>query len=169
MNETIQDNKYVELTYRVVDQKSGDILVAVEFPIAYIHGANDILASAVRDELAGKSAGDVIEVPLDCDTIYGPRDESLVFTDLIDNVPEEYRKIGTTIFTENEKGDSQSFIVTRIDGETLTVDGNNPLCGRKVLFKLEVLSVRDAIDDEIEAGGPVGVKPDIDESLMIPI
>jgi len=169
MRQTIQDNKYVELKYEVVDQISGAVLVAVEFPIGYVHGANDILAAPVTEELEGKSAGDKIKVPFDGDQIYGPRDESLVFTDLIDNVPEEYRKIGTTIFTENEKGDSQSFIVTRIDDETLTVDGNNPLCGRKVLFKLEVLSVRDAIDEEIEAGGPVGVKPDIDESLMIPI
>ncbi len=26
----------------------------------------------------------------------------------------------------------------------VTLDGNHPLCGREVLFKLEVLSVRDA-------------------------
>ena len=69
--ETIQENKYVELAYRVIDQKSGDVLVAVEFPIGYIHGANDILTPAVGKELLGKSAGDVIEVPLDCDEIYG--------------------------------------------------------------------------------------------------
>jgi len=169
MSETIQDNKYVELNYQVIDQKSGGVLVAVEFPIGYVHGANDILMSAVTEELEGKSAGDVIEVPFDGDQIYGPRDKSLVFTDHIDNVPEEYREVGTTIVTENEKGESRSFIVTKIDDETLTVDGNNPLCGRKVIFKLEVLSVRDATDEEIEAGGPVGVKPDIDESLTIPI
>lgn len=170
MSETIQNSKYVELKYTVIDQKSGAVLVAVEFPVGYVHGANDILAPTVTEELEGKSAGDVIEVPFDGDQIYGSRDESLVFTDHIDNVPEEYREVGTTIFTENEKGDPQSFIVTRVDDKTLTVDGNNPLCGRKVIFKLEVLSVRDATNEEIEAGGPVGVaKPDIDESLMIPI
>ena len=169
MSETIQDNKYVELTYQVIDKKSGAVLVAVEFPIGYVHGANDILAPTVTEGLEGKSAGDVIEVPFDGDQIYGPRDESLVFTDHTDNVPEEYREVGTTIITENEKGEPRSFIVTRIDDKTLTVDGNNPLCGRKVLFKLEILSIRDATDEEIEAGGPVGVNPDIDESLMMPI
>ncbi len=169
MNETIQDNKYVELTYRVIDQKSGDILVAVEFPIGYVHGANDILAPAVRKELEGKSAGEVIEVPIDCDQIYGPRDESLVFTDRLDNVPEEYREVGMTLHAENEKGEAQSFIVTRMDDETLTVDGNNPLCGRNVIFKLEVLGVRDASEEEIEVGGPVGVEPDIHEALKVPL
>ena len=169
MSETIQDNKYVELTYRVVDQKSGDILVAVEFPIGYIHGATDILAAPVKKELEGKSAGDVIEVPLDCDLIYGPRDESLVYTDCIENVPEQYREIGTTLHTENEKGGQQSFIVTTMDDETLTVDGNNPLCGRKVIFKLEILGVRDPTEEEIEAGGPVNEGPDIHEALTVPI
>ena len=169
MNETIQDNKYVELSYRVIDQKSGEILVAVEFPIGYVHGVNDILAPAVRKELEGKSAGDVIEVPLDCDQIYGPRDESLVFTDRLENVPEEYREVGTTLHAENEKGEAQSFIVTRIDDETLTVDGNNPLCGRQVIFNLEIMGVRDATEDEFEAGGPVSEGPDIPEALTIPI
>ncbi|MBT7956883.1 MAG: peptidylprolyl isomerase [Rhodospirillaceae bacterium] len=169
MNETIQDIKYVELTYRVVDQKSGEILVAVEFPIGYVHGVNDILAPAVKKELEGKSAGDAIEVPIDCDVIYGPRDESLVFTDRLENVPEEYREVGTTLHAENEKGEQHSFIVTRIDDETLTVDGNNPLCGRKVNFMLEVLGVRDATEEEIEAGGPIGEGPDIPEALTVPL
>jgi FKBP-type peptidyl-prolyl cis-trans isomerase SlyD len=169
MSEAIQDNKYVELTYKVIDQKSGEVLTGVEFPIGYVHGANDILAPAVSKELDGKSIGDVIEVPIDCDQLYGPRDESLVFTDSLNNVPEGYREIGTTIITQNEKGEERRFIVTRMDDKTLTVDGNNPLCGRQVVFELEVLNVRDATDDEIEAGGAIEVEPDIDKARMVPI
>ena len=169
MSETIQDDKYVELTYRVVDQKSGEILVAVEYPIGYVHGANDILAPAVRKDLDGKSAGDVIEVPIDCDQIYGPRDDSLVFTDRIENVPEEYREIGTTITMESEKGTHRNFIVTRMDDKTLTVDGNNPLCGRLAIFKLEILNVRDATDEEIEVGGAIVAEPDVGGAIKVPI
>ena len=36
---------------------------------------------------------------------------------------------------------------------TLTVDGNNPLCGRHVVFTLEVLDVREATPEEMAAGG----------------
>jgi len=56
-----------------------------------------------------------------------------------------------------------------MDDQTLTVDGNNPLCGREVVFRLEILAVRDATDDEMRAGGAIGAKPDIDPSLMRPI
>ena len=150
MKDIIKDNKYVELSYKITDQKTGNILTRVEFPIGYVHGANDVLSPEVTAELEGKSVGDIIEVPIDCNQLYGPRDESLVFTDHIENVPEEYREVGTKIVMENEKGETKDFLVTRIDDKTLTVDGNNPLCGRKVIFTLEILTIRDASDEEIE-------------------
>ncbi|PHS78402.1 MAG: peptidylprolyl isomerase [Rhodospirillaceae bacterium] len=169
MTEVIQENKFVELTYEVTDQKTGHRLSYVEFPLGYVHGASSVMASAVTDELEGKSAGDVIEVPIDCNAIYGPRDEALVFTDRLENVPEDYREVGMTITMENEKGEPRNFIVTRMDDKTLTVDGNNPLCGRQAIFKLEVISVRDATDEEIEVGGAIVAEPDIDASLKVPI
>jgi FKBP-type peptidyl-prolyl cis-trans isomerase SlyD len=169
MSATIQDGKFVELTYKVTDRKSGHVLTGVEFPLGYVHGHNEILAPSVHKELEGRSAGDVIEVSLDGNQIFGPRDESLVFTDHVDNVPEEYRKIGTSILMENDKGKTRSFLVTRVDDETLTVDGNNPLCGREVVFKLEILSVRDATDEETRAGEAVIAGADIDPSLMRPV
>ena len=169
MSETIQDGKFVELTYKVTDKKSGHVLTRVEFPLGYVHGHNEILAPSVHKELEGKSAGDVIEVPIDGNRIFGPRDESLVFTDHIENVPEEYRQVGTSILMESDKGQTRSFIVTRMDEETLTVDGNNPLCGREVVFWLEILTVRDATDDETRTGEAITAGADIDPSLMRPV
>jgi FKBP-type peptidyl-prolyl cis-trans isomerase SlyD len=167
--ETIQDGKFVELTYKVTDRKSGHVLTRVEFPLGYVHGHNEILSPSVHKALEGKSAGDVIEVPLDGNRIFGARDESLVFTDRLENVPEEYRKLGTSILMENDKGQTRSFLVTRMDDETLTVDGNNPLCGREVVFTLEILTVRDATDEETRAGGPIVTRADINPSLMKPV
>jgi len=168
MSEAIQDGKFVELTYKVTDQ-TGQVLTGVEFPLGYVHGHNEILAPSVHKELDGKCAGDVIEVPLDGNRIFGPRDESLVFIDRLENVPAEYRQIGLSILMENDTGKTRSFIVTRIDEETLTVDGNNPLCGREVVFRLEVLTVRDATDEEMKNGGTIGAQPNIDPSVMRPV
>ena len=165
MKQTIQNNKFVELNYKVLDEKTGQVLSTVEFPLSYVHGADQVLATQVTAELEGRVEGDVIEIPIDGNQIYGPRDENLVFTDHIENVPEEYREIGTTISMENEKGEIKNFIVTRFDDKTLTVDGNNPLCGRDVTFKLEVLSIRDATDEEVDLGGAVDANPDINEIL----
>ena len=166
MSEVIQAGKYVELTYKVTDRKTGHVLTRVEFPLGYVHGHNEILAPAVHMQLEGKAAGDVIEVPIDGNDIFGPRDESLVFSDRIDNVPEEYRQVGTSILMENDSGQTRSFRVTHLDDETLTVDGNNPLCGREVVFALEILAVRDATDDETRAGGAIPRVADVDPSLL---
>jgi len=169
MREAIEDGKFVELTYQVTDRKSGRVLSCVEFPLGYVHGHNEILAPSVHDALEGRCAGDVIEVPIDGNRIFGPRDEALVFTDRLENVPEAYRQVGTSILMENDKGQTRSFIVTRITDETLTVDGNNPLCGREVVFRLEVLTVRDATDDETRAGGAIVATPGIEPSMMRPV
>ncbi len=169
MTETIQNGKLVELNYKVTDQKSGHVLTTVEFPLGYVHGHNEVLTPDVTAKLEGRTIGDVIEVPVDCNLLYGPRDESLVFTDHIENVPEEYQKVGTTIITQNEQGEPRNFIVTRVDDKTLTVDGNNPLCGRDVIFILKILSVRDATDEEIEAGGQIVAEPDVKGALKIPV
>ncbi len=166
MSDTIQNEKFVELNYKVIDEKTGDVLVTVDYPIGYVHGVNDVMNEQVTKELDGKKVGDIIEVPVDMRELYGERDESLVFTDNIENVPEEYREVGMTITMENEKGEPKSFIVTRFDDKTLTVDGNNPLCGREVVFTLEVLTVRDATDEELDLGGAVGADPDINEILQ---
>jgi len=166
MGQAIADGKFVELTYQVIDRKSGRTLTAVEFPLGYVHGYNEILAPTVHQQLEGRLAGDVIEVPIDGNRIFGARDESLVFTDDIANVPEQYRQVGASILMENDRGQTRSFLVTRMDDKTLTVDGNNPLCGREVLFRLEVLTVRDATEAEMKAGGAVGTRPDIDPELM---
>lgn len=163
IKDVITEGKYVELTYKVIDSKSEAVLTKVEFPIGYIHGVTEALAPQVTAELKGKAVGDVIDVPIDCNNLYGPRDESLVFTDDINNVPEEYREVGMSILMENDKGDTKSFLVTRVDEKSVTIDGNNPLCEREVIFKLEILTVRDATDEEIEAGGPVDADPDISE------
>lgn len=163
MEDPVSDGKLVELTYKVVDAKSKIVLTEVEFPIGYIHGVNEILAPAVTAEIEGKLPGDTIEVPIDCNKLFGPRDESLVVVDSIENVPKEYQEVGMSILMESSDGKTKTFIVTRVDEKSVTIDGNNPLCGREVIFKLAILGVRDATDEELEHGGPLAADPDISE------
>lgn len=163
MEDPVGEGKLVELTYKVIDEKTRSVLTEVEYPIGYVHGVNEILAPAVTAEIEGKLPGDVIEVPIDCNDLFGPRDESLVVVDHIENVPEEYREVGTSILMENESGATRTFIVTRVDDKSVTIDGNNPLCGRQVVFRLSILSVRDATEEEVALGGPVDADPDIND------
>ena len=165
----VRDGKFVELTYKVTDRKTGHVLTRVEFPLGYVHGHNEILAPSVHRELEGRSAGEVIEVTIDGNQIFGPRDESLVFSDHVENVPEEYRHVGTSILMESDTGRTRSFLVTQLDDEKLTLDGNNPLCGRQVVFALEILTVRDATEEETKVGGAIHANAAIDPSRLRPV
>jgi len=49
----------------------------------------------------------------------------------------------------DENGESKVFVVTAIDDEKLTVDGNHPMAGKTVTFNLTIVSVRDATLEEI--------------------
>jgi FKBP-type peptidyl-prolyl cis-trans isomerase SlyD len=69
---------------------------------------------------------------------------------------------------ENDKGQTRSFLVTQVDDERLTVDGNNPLCGREVVFTLEILAVRDATDAETMAGGAIPAGVNVDPARLRP-
>ena len=158
--EIIASGKYVELVYIVIDQKSAKVLTRVEHPMGYVHGTIEILAPAVMAELEGKAVGDLVEVAMDCNKVYGPRDESLVITASIQDVPKEYREVGTSILMENDQGQNKSFLVTGIDAKSVTIDGNNPLAGREVIFEVEIKMVRDATDQEIEYGGKIPVQPE---------
>ncbi len=153
--DTIANGKYVELTYIVIDQKSNAVLTRVEHPLGYVHGTLEVMAPAVMAELEGKAQGEVIQVPIDCNELYGPRDESLVITARVQDVPEEYREVGTSILMENDQGQTKSFLVTDLDARSITIDGNNPLAGREVIFEVDIRLVRDATEQEIEYGGKV--------------
>ena len=151
----ISDGKYVELTYVVRDSKTGDVLTEISRPLNYVHGVNEILTPTITQELKGKTQGERVDLLIDCNELYGPRDESLVITEKTAAVPREYRQVGRQFLMENNLGRMKSFLVTKIEGDTITFDGNNPLCGREVIYQVQILLVRDATADETEYGGKV--------------
>ena len=155
MSNTITTNKFVELTYRIIDQTNGEVIEQVEEPLGYVQGDNTLLFNQVTKELEGKSVGDEVEILLKAEDAFGAKLEELIFTDEINNVPLEYRFIGAAVTMQNDKGGTKDFIVSNIEDGKLTIDGNHPLAGKDIIFYVEVLSVRDATADEIIEGGSI--------------
>ena len=155
MSNTITTNKFVELTYRIIDQTNGEVIEQVEEPLGYVQGDNTLLFNQVTNELEGKSVGDEVEILLKAEDAFGPKLEELIFTDEINNVPVEYRFIGAAVTMQNDKGGTKDFIVSSIEDGKLTIDGNHPLAGKDIIFYVEVLAVRDATADEIIEGGSI--------------
>jgi FKBP-type peptidyl-prolyl cis-trans isomerase SlyD len=158
--DSIADGKYVELTYLIRDSKTGEVLTEVVRPLNYVHGVNEILTPKLTRELEGKRQGERVDLLVDCNELYGQRDESLVMTEKVALVPREYRQVGSRILMENDLGQRKSFLVTKIEGDKITFDGNNPLCGREVIYQVKILLVRDATAEEKEYGGKIEATPE---------
>lgn len=155
---TVTENKFIEITYKIIDQANAETLEQVDIPIGYVQGKNSPLFEAVMQALSGQTIGDVVEVKLSQDEAFGRRFEELTFTDDITNVPMQFREIGASVGMQNDKGDNKEFLVTKIEGGKLTIDGNHPLAGKDIIFAVKVASIRDATSQEIELGGPVDRK-----------
>ncbi|WP_416651657.1 FKBP-type peptidyl-prolyl cis-trans isomerase [Candidatus Pseudothioglobus sp. Uisw_086] len=153
MSETISINKFVELTYRIIDQSNGEVIEQVEEPLGYVQGDNSLLFNQVTKELEGKCVGDEVEILLKAADAFGKKADELIFTDDINNVPVEYRFIGASVTMQNDKGGTKDFIVSSIEDGKLTIDGNHPLAGKDIIFYVEILSIREATADEIIEGG----------------
>ncbi len=149
MADTIKQGSRVEITYTILDERD-EVVEASSLPINYIHGHRSGLFEQIEQALFGKSPGDTVSVTLKPEDGFGPHDPALTFTDAIANVPEEFRQVGAEVEMQNERGESRTFIVTKIEGGLLTVDGNHPFAGKVVTFHINVESVRDATQEELD-------------------
>ena len=141
----IKPGKFVSLTYSISD-RAGNTLEYNDLPVSYIHGGDRELIGGMDEAVAGKSAGDEVEVEVNPEQGFGEHDPSLPFTDDLSNVPEQFRHVGAEVQMRNEAGEVKSFFVTRIEDGKLTVDGNHPMAGKTLRVRVKILEVRDATD-----------------------
>jgi FKBP-type peptidyl-prolyl cis-trans isomerase SlyD len=141
----------VSLTYTLRNQR-GEVFEQTDMPVSYLHGHDSGLFEKVERALEGKRVGDRVEVSLGPDEGFGQHDPALTFTDDMENVPVELRRLGARLEAQNAKGEVLTFIVTHIENGKLTVDANHPLAGQTVKFNVTVQDVRDATPDELRAG-----------------
>ena len=149
--ERIGKHKAATLTYRITDSE-GRTVEQNDLPIGYVHGCDSGLFPKVEQALDGCVSGDSAEVTLNPDEGFGVRDPDLTFTDDLDNVPEQFRRIGAEVEMVNDRNEPRTFHVTEITDGRLTVDGNHPLAGQTVVFHVQVHEVRNATPEEIAAG-----------------
>jgi FKBP-type peptidyl-prolyl cis-trans isomerase SlyD len=147
----VENNKVVSFTYSIVDQ-NGELLEQSDLPISYVHGGKHDLFEKVVQELDGCVVNDTVEVSLSPEEAFGPHDPELTYTDDIENVPPEFRRIGAEVEMMNDKGEAKTFTVTHIDDGKLTVDGNHPMAGKVITFQIRVIDIRDATPEELLSG-----------------
>ena len=147
----VSRDKVVSFTYSIQDAE-GNIVEQSDLPISYVHGGQHDLFEKIEASLEGCAVGDTVKVALTPEEGFGQHDENLTYTDDLDNVPPEFRRIGAEVEMMNDQGETRKFIVTHIENDKLTVDGNHPLAGKIITFNIKVADIRDASPDELARG-----------------
>ena len=83
---------------------------------------------------------------------FGEWDPTKTFTDAVENVPPQYRRLGAEAEFVNEAGETLKMVVTHVDEGSVTLDGNHPFAGKAVTFYVTVAAIRDATSEEIATG-----------------
>lgn len=154
---TVTQNTLVYITYSILDER-GMVVEQYDIPVGYVQGANSGILPAIESAVAGRKVGERIEIKLSPEEGYGLRDESLVFTDDIDNVPPQFRRVGAEVMFENASGETKVFYVTSIEDGKLTLDGNPSLAGQSVTCLVNIMDIREATPEEIRNGRPLDVQ-----------
>ncbi|HEY9097955.1 MAG TPA: peptidylprolyl isomerase [Thiobacillus sp.] len=154
---TVTKHTLVYITYSILDER-GMVVEQYDIPVGYVQGANSGILPAIESAVEGRKIGDRIEIKLTPEEGYGLRDESLTFTDSIDNVPPQFRRVGAEVMFENASGETKVFYVTAIEDGQLTLDGNPSLAGQSVTCLVNVMDMREATPEEIQNGRPLDVQ-----------
>lgn len=146
----IEKNTAVTLRYKVYDT-TGKLLEENKEPSAYLQGGYGNTLLKIEEALEGKEAGYQTTLELAPQDAFGLRDERLVQTIAKSDFPPGV-KVGGHLENRDEQGHTQLFIVMKIKGDKVMLDGNHPLAGKTLRFALSVMDVRAATEEEIAHG-----------------
>jgi FKBP-type peptidyl-prolyl cis-trans isomerase SlyD len=64
---------------------------------------------------------------------------------------------GMTLYGSSEDGQTMQVVVKSFNDEEVTIDSNHPMAGKTLLFSVEILSIREATQEEIQTGAVGGL------------
>lgn len=153
----IDNEKVVTLVYTLsVIHDDGNIEFVErrgeENPLEFIFGCG-LLLPKVEEVLDGEKKGFETQLKIKPQDAYGVRNEDLVLVYPLEKLPKgEAPQVGMKYQTQGPQGQVLSVIVTAVDDKSVTLDGNHPLADAYIQFDLMVLNVREATDEEMQAG-----------------
>lgn len=142
----------------IVDQAGKD------HPLTFIQGIG-MMVPGFEKNLEGLTAGQSYEFTLEPSEAYGEYEEdALVKLPLsafaVDGqVKTEFLEVGKTVPMQDQHGHPMNGVVVEVDNESVTMDFNHMLAGKRLHFTGEIVNVREATADEIGHGhihGPGG-------------
>lgn len=137
----IENDALVELAYTMTDDSGAEVeSTEGERPFTYVHGQHQLLAG-LEEALAGLSVGDERRVTLGPDEAYGEIDPTALMEVAKDRLPPEALQPGIELTARRPSGESMFISVQEVREETVILNMNHPLAGKRLHFHLRVLNI----------------------------
>ena len=146
----IGPNAYAEVDY-VLEAEDGEVLddstAKDGEPLRYVHGAG-MLVPGLEKRLAGLDEGERADIIVPPDEAYGLHDDEIVYA--IDRTAAPDASEGDEVVLEDDDGEEAVAHVVEVGKDEIVVDGNHPLAGLTLRYRVTVRTVREATHEEIE-------------------
>jgi len=145
----------VSLVWRLEDTQ-GNLIDELKEPVEFFFGGDDLLEK-VEEALADQDVGFETRLHLEPEHAFGDYDPDLVFFEDRSIFPEQiepgmqFDGVPEGAATQGMPADAV-YTVTEVYPTHVVLDGNHPLAGIALRLDLTVRDVREATDEEIEAG-----------------
>ncbi len=153
----------------VLRDEDGNLVEAsrIDESPSYIHGYRQLIPGLER-QMEGHEPGDRFTCEVKPQEAYGMRDDSLVVTVPLSEIPDEVElKIGDSFDAVNEQGHTIKLQVKSIGDSDVLLDANHALAGKTLHYDITIKDVHPATEQELmEVGEPLfGIEdPNLDKS-----
>jgi FKBP-type peptidyl-prolyl cis-trans isomerase SlyD len=145
----IADNRFVSIDYRLTLESGEEVdRSPAGSPLGFVAGTGSII-SGLESALMGREAGEGFRVTVEPEQAYGP-----VQDDLIQIIPRERFPAGVEIapgmaFQARGPRGPVAMTVTSVREDAVTVDLNHPMAGKRLIFVVNVVEVREPRAEEL--------------------
>ena len=153
----IEKNKVVEVSYELTVEGQVVDTATKEQPLDYIHGTK-MLIPKFEAEIEGKEPGATFAFEVSPAEGYGEYDPKRVITlplssfEINGELRRDLLTVGRELPMYNKHGHVEYARITEVREDGVVMDFNHSMAGKTLLFKGEVLSVRDASEKELTEG-----------------
>ncbi len=109
-------------------------------PLEFVVGQGDMIPGFEK-AVIGMEPGQEKTVTLDPEAAYGRYEDDLVIEGPRNSFPDGELKVGQSYTVHLRDGQEAEGRVVRIQGDTVAMDFNHPLAGKRLTFHLRVVSV----------------------------
>ncbi len=110
-------------------------------PLEFALGSGQVIAG-FDNAVDGMAVGESKSVTIPPEEAYGERHEQLVQQVPKTALPDEIEPaVGMQLQSRSPEGHVMNLLVTEMDEQTITVDGNHPLAGQALTFAIELVEI----------------------------